>query len=182
MAMFDRFRKKKAVSAKPPQPTRTQFPPVPEWRPSFGQPIELVKEHASSYVHGQHDFAVFEHGTVAYLADGLSDTDAVVAATSAIEGVLYAHPDMNPVPMEDGNVFILFANETAVIVLSSTVSENATAIEENHLLGLIPDEVLFTPLGANTFDQLGQVALYGRSLMFLDAQEPRVVSIVRKAA
>jgi hypothetical protein len=38
-----------------------------------------------------------------------------------------------------------------------------------------------TPLGSNVFDEFGKKALFGRCFMFMDAQEPRVVRIARKA-
>ncbi len=38
------------------------------------------------------------------------------------------------------------------------------------------------PLGPNKFDEFGKKALFGRCFMFMDAQEPKVVRVVRAAA
>ena len=46
---------------------------------------------------------------------------------------------------------------------------------------LATSEVLITPLGPSKFDDFGKKALFGRCFMFMDAQDPKVVKIVRKA-
>jgi hypothetical protein len=58
-----------------------------------------------------------------------------------------------------------------------------TLQEEGRLVAstatLATSGVLMTPLGANTFDEFGIKALFGRCFMFMDAQNPVVVRVVR---
>lgn len=65
------------------------------------------------------------------------------------------------------------------MVLSDFAKAHWTEIERNHQDALATSEVLITPLGHNKFDAFGMMALYGRCFMFMDAQKPEVVQIVR---
>ena len=102
-----------------------------------------------------------------------------MAALAALAGVYGAHPDMNPLPMDDGNILVRYSHYTGTVVLSDVAKAHWAEIEAKHLNGLTTDEVLITPLGPNKFDDFGKQALLGRAYMFLDAQAPEVVAIHR---
>jgi hypothetical protein len=160
----------------------SDFPPVPEWRPAIEQPRERVVDRFSYYTDGTRDFAVFANGTCAVLAEGLSDDDAKAAAIKILYEIFHYHPDMHPRPMDDGNILVQY-NEPAVnVVLRDIVEANWPEIQLNHLKALTRAEVLITPLRPNKFDAFGMAALFGRCFMFMDAQAPAVVQIVRKRA
>ena len=171
--MFGLFKKKE-----PPQPPR-QFPPVPKWQPSFAAPLSHIVERVSYYTNGKRDFAVFRNGTCAILPPGLSDAAAETEAKSILHKIFHFHPDMNPRQMDDGNVGILYNHPALNVVLSDFAKAHWTEIERNHQDALATSEALITPLGHNKFDALGMMALYGRCFMFMDAQKPEVVQIVR---
>ena len=173
--MFGKFRKTPLDSPK-------AFPPVPRWRPSFEQPLERVVERARHYTNGAHDFAVFQHGTLVILRDGLDDFGAEQEACAALGSVYSSHPDMNPLQMKDGNVLIQYSHDAANIVLADLAAERMGEIDRNHLGALTNGEVLVTHLGPNVFDDFSKLALYGRCYMFMDAQSPEVVQVQRKAA
>lgn len=159
---------------------KPRFPPVPDWHPSFATPLDRVADRVRYYLNGKRDFALFRHGTFAILADGLSDEAARIAAYTALAGVYGAHPDMNPLPMDDGNILVRYGHDTGNVVLSDVAKAHWPEIEAKHLQGLTTDEVLITPLGPNKFDDFGKQALLGRAYMFLDAQAPEVVAIRRR--
>jgi hypothetical protein len=61
-------------------------------------------------------------------------------------------------------------------VFKDEIENNWNYINENHQAGLCKDEVLLNSKnGANIFDRVGKIGLFGRSKMFMDAQEPLVV-------
>jgi hypothetical protein len=177
--MFGLFKKKsnQAPPAAPPE----RFPPVPAWRPVVAQPIDRLVERIRHYSNGTKDFAVFRHGTVAILPDGLSDDQASQHALQALHGVFHAHPDMNPRSMKDGNILIQYNNDVVSVVLDDLVEANWEEIDAKHQDALATHEVLITPLGHNKFDAHGKKALFGRCYMFMDAQDPLVVRIERRA-
>lgn len=168
-----------AAGAKAQPQDKPGFPPVPAWHPSFAQPLDRIADRVRYYLDGKRDFALFGHGTFAILADGLSDDAARMAALAALAGVYGAHPDMNPLPMDDGNILVRYSHYTGTVVLSDVAKAHWAEIEAKHLNGLTTDEVLITPLGPNKFDDFGKQALLGRAYMFLDAQAPEVVAIHR---
>ena len=90
------------------------------------------------------------------------------------------HPDMNPVNMKDGNILVQYNHPAFNVVLREFAEKYMTEIEANHLRALATDEVLMTPGGANVFDQFGMLALYGRTFMFMDAQNPKIVKYIGK--
>lgn len=169
--MFDFLKREKAQPA---------APPVPEWRPSIVQPLERVIDRFTYYTDGKRDFAVFTHGTCAVLPDGLSDADAARAAVGILMQIFHYHPDMNPTPMDDGNILVRYNHPAANVVLQDVVDAHRDEIERNHQKAIAQHEVLITPLGQNVFDDFGKAALFGRCFMFMDAQSPAVVRIVRK--
>jgi hypothetical protein len=86
---------------------------------------------------------------------------------------------MNPLPMKDENVLVRYSHDAANLVLKDVADQNWSEIEKNHQRALATDEVLITPSGQNQFDDFGKKALFGRCYMFMDAQDPKIVRIVR---
>jgi hypothetical protein len=134
------------------------------------------------YTDGECDFAVFQNGTCVVLKDGLSDRDAEASAKDVVHRIFSYHPDMKPASMDDGNIVVRYNHPAYNVVLSDVVQRHWTEIDENHQKALATDEVLITPMGANIFDDLAKKALFGRCFMFMDAQNPKVVKIVRKSS
>jgi len=124
---------------------------------------------------------VFAHGTVAILPDGLSDREAEEAALRALHDVFYAHVDMNPLEMKDGNVLVHYNHDVASVALKEVVDEHWREILQRYQEALATDELLITSLGPNKFDDVGKKALFARCYMFMDAQAPKVVRVCRKA-
>lgn len=172
------FLNKKTV----PEEPAPQFPPVPEWRPSIVQPIDKIAARLKHYTSGTHDFAFFTHGTIAVLPDGLTESQAEDHAKDALSKVFHAHPDMQPLPMNDGNILIRYNHEIVNLVLHEVAEQYWAEIKSEHQRALARDEVLITPLGQNKFDDFGMKALFGRCFMFMDAQAPAVVRIERRTA
>lgn len=173
--MFGLFKKKR-----PPEPP-ISLPPVPAWKPKIEQAREQIAERVKYYTHQTRDFAIFQHGTIAILPNGLDKQAAEKHAKEALQKVFHAHPDMHPLPMDDGNLLIQYNHDVANVVLASVVQSNMDEIDSRHLDALAAHEVLITPLGQNKFDAFGKNALFGRCYMFMDAQAPMVVSIERCA-
>lgn len=168
--MFGPFKKKRAL------------PPVPRWRPAFEQPVEEIVDRVAYYTNRKRDFAVFRHGTCVILPQNqLSEEQAATVAKDLLDNIYKYHPDMNPQTMEDGNIAIQYNHPAINVVLKSFATNHWGEIERHHLDALAADEVLITPLGPNKFDDFGKSALFGRCFMFMDAQEPEVVRIVRAA-
>jgi hypothetical protein len=152
---------------------------APAWRPDIVQPFDRLVERLREYTGHERDLALFTHGTAVLLPAGLDDAAADAFARQALREIFHRHPDMTPVPMTDGNVLVRYGDRAANLVLADIVAQHRDAIEANHLRALIAGEVLLTPLGANLFDDLGKQALFGRCYLFMDAQRPDVVRIVR---
>jgi hypothetical protein len=170
--MFGRFKKQKVPK---------QFPPVPDWQPSISQPLDRIVDRLKYYTNGACDIAVFKNGTCVVLDDGLSDEDAEKFAKEVLAKIFNYHPDMNPTNMDDGNTLVRYNHPAVNIVLSDFAKKHWAEIDSNHQRALATDEVLITPQGSNVFDDLGKKALFGRCFMFMDAQNPEVVQIERKA-
>ena len=158
---------------------RATFPPVPSWKPSFRQPLERVADRIDYYTNGKRDFAIFQNGTCVILEDGLSDGDAKAFSLKVLSDIIHFHPDMNPSPMDDGNILVRYNHPATNVVLHDIAEAHWAEIETKHLQGLTPSEVIITPQGENKFDRLGKQALLGRAYMFLDAQTPEIVRIAR---
>jgi hypothetical protein len=157
-----------------------QFPPVPSWKPEFMPSIEEQLERMAFYTNQEKDLVVFQFGTIVLLEDGLNDEDASKYARETLYKIYNYHPDMNPVNMKDGNILVQYNHPAFNVVLREFAEKHMSEIEANHLKALATDEVLITPSGANVFDQFGMLALYGRTFMFMDAQDPKIVKIHRK--
>lgn len=159
------------------------WPPAPKWRPSFAQPLAAVIDRMRYYTDQARDFAVFRNGTCALLEAGLSDAEAKTAANAILGEVFHAHPDMNPLRMDDGNVMVQFSQPALNIVVLTTVARAHWAeIEARHKDGLVRGEVMLSSQGQNVFDDRGKMGLFGRALMFMDAQAPEIVRIERRSA
>lgn len=159
-----------------------RFPPVPDWQPAIALPHDQLIERLQFYLGGRNDFAIFAHGTLVVLPDGLDEDQATTHALQALHGVYHAHPDLNPLQMKDGNILIQYHNNVLNIVLADLVESHWAEINAHHQDALATDEVLITPAGPNRFDDFGKKALFGRCYMFMDAQAPAVVAIVRRPA
>lgn len=155
--------------------------PVPVWIPSFQQPNDRIVDRLRYYTDGSRDFVVMQNGTCIILGDNLSDAEATAFAIGTLEDILAAHPDMNPSPMDDGNILVRYNRPAVNVVLKDVAQAHWPEIEKRHLDGLTPSEVLMTPLGPNKFDDFGKQALLGRAYMFLDAQRPVVLQINRRS-
>jgi len=162
------------------QNRESRFSPVPDWRPTIRQSLERIIDRLEYYTDGKRDFAVFQYGTCVILPDGLSEGDASAAATDVLMKIFHFHPDMNPRDMDDGNIIVQYNHPAINVVLSEITDNHWAEIDRNHQHALATHEVLITPLGHNVFDDFGKKALFGRCYMFMDAQEPVVVRIVRK--
>ena len=173
--MFGLFKK---APPPPPEPPK-RFPPVPDWQPSVKLPLDRIAERIRFYTNGSRDFALFSNGTATILSSGLTDDEAEQHALKALHGVFHAHPDFNPMNMKDGNVLVQYNHDVASVVLADVVEQNWAEIDAQHQCALATYEVLITPLGQNTFDDFGKIALFGRCFMFMDAQAPQVVRIER---
>jgi hypothetical protein len=83
--------------------------------------------------------------------------------------------------MDDGNIAIQYNHPAINVILSDFAQEHWAEIERNHQDALAKSEVLITPLRPNKFDDFGKKALFGRCFMFMDAQIPEVIRVVRAA-
>ncbi len=165
-----------------PAATLDDFPPKPKWRPSFGQPIDQVVERMHYYTDGKRDFVVFTNGTCVVVDNGLPDAEVRLAAVEVLRQIFNYHPDMNPAPMDDGNILVRYNHPAFNVVLESVAAANKAEIEARYMDGLTKDEVLFTPLGRNVFDDFGKKALLGRCYFFMDAQSLEIDRIERHGA
>jgi hypothetical protein len=175
--VFGLLKKKRPARERP-----RRFPPVPDWKPSMEQPLDQIVDRVRYYTNGEQDFAVFQNGTVAILPRGLAESDAILHAENALHDVFYAHPDMHPLNMDDGNIVVRYNHDVLTVVLQDVVSRYWSEIERAHQRALAADEVLITPMGPNEFDAFGMKALFGRCFMFMDAQAPKVLRIERTVA
>ena len=117
---------------------------------------------------------MLSHGTCVIVADGLSDAQATQSAKATLSAIINDHPDMNPAPMDDGNILVRYNHPAFNVVFTDFAKTHWAEIDSRHLDGLVPEEVLITPQGPNVFDDFGKKALYGRACMFLDAQAPSI--------
>lgn len=158
-----------------------QSPPVPEWQPAIRQPLDKIIERMQYYTDGKRDFALFENGTCVIITDDLSESDAKKEAVEVLSQIFNYHPDMNPLPMDDGNVVVQYNHPAFNVVLDEVVRSHWDEIDSNHQKALATHEVLITPQGSNVFDDFGKKALFGRCFMYMDAQQPKVVQIIRRS-
>ena len=138
MGFFDRFRKKP-----PPPPT---FPPVPAWRPAFAPPVDEVLDRMRSYTSQARDIVCFESGTCVVVRDGLDDEAAAAAAVDVLGAIFNYHPDMNPLPMDDGNILVKYNHPAFNVVLTKFAEQHWPEIDARHLDALATSEVLIIPM------------------------------------
>ncbi|MBB5352284.1 hypothetical protein HNR46_002527 [Haloferula luteola] len=133
------------------------------------------------YTDGKQDFVVLKHGTCVVIPEGLSEDAAAKAALEIVSEIFGFHPDMNPLPMDDGNLLISYNHPAYSVVLEEVTQKHFEIIRQNHLNALATDEVLMTPDGPNRFDDFGMKALFGRCFFFMDAKMPVVTHLVRRS-
>ena len=120
------------------------------------QPIEQIIDRVCYYTDQKRDFAVFAHGTCVILTNGLPEEAAVSRLSLFWPRYLTTIPDMNPRPMDDGNILVRYNHPAVNVVLSATAARHWVEIERHHQDALATHEVLITPLGHNVFDDLGK--------------------------
>lgn len=159
---------------------KNSFPPIPDWEPNIDPNIEKIIEKFRYYTDSKKDFAVFKNGTCVLLPDGLSDEKAIEYSHETIKKIFSFHPDMNPTPMDDGNIAIWYNHPAINIVLKEISDKYIKEIDKNYLKALAKSEVIITPQGPNKFDAFGKIALFGRCYFFMDAKNPEIIKIIRK--
>jgi hypothetical protein len=157
-----------------------QFPPLPSWQPDFFPDLDEVADHFRTYLNGRYDFVVFEHATCCIVPENLSQDAAAETGKGILSQIIGFHPDMNPQQMRDGNVLVSYNHPAFNIIPATFAREHWPTIEQNHQRGLTANEVLITPLGANIFDNIGKMALLGRSYMFMDALNPVLAKHIQR--
>jgi uncharacterized protein YqfB (UPF0267 family) len=150
------------------------FPPKPKWKPNLPIDIELIYEKAAYYTGKKLQFAVFQHGTVVFFANKVDHIEDSARVT--LDNIYNAHPDFNPMTMDDGNYLIEYSYPAFTIVFKDEIEKNWDYIEQNHQDGICRAEVLINAQRQqNVFDNTGKICLFGRAKMFMDAQAPKVV-------
>ncbi len=161
---------------------KADFPPVPDWEPAIAVPTEKIVETFRYYTDGNSDFVIFKHGTCVIVSEGLPEDEAIKEAKETISQIFNYHPDMNPTPMDDGNILVRYNHPAYNVVLKDITEKNKETIQKNHLRALATSEVLMTPQGPNKFDEFGMNALFGRCYFFMDAKSPEPIKIIRKSS
>ena len=166
MGIFNKlFNKKKNV---------IDFPPKPKWKPNLPIDLNLILEKAKYYTGEKLQIAVFEFGTVVIFPKRVTDIN--YSALQTLDMIYNAHPDFNPKEMKDGNYLIEYSQPAFTIVFKDEIEKYWNYIDENHMDGICTAEVLINSNGEpNVFDKIGKIGLFGRSKMFMDAQNPNVV-------
>jgi hypothetical protein len=150
------------------------FPPKPKWRPNLPIDLDTILDSAKFYTGQKLQLAVFTYGTVVIFPERTNDITAQGILT--LNRIYNAHPDFKPVTMDDGNYLIEYIQPAFTIVFKNELEKHWDYIEQNHLDGLCTSEVLINGKGEpNKFDRIGKICLFGRTKMFLDAQDPKVV-------
>ena len=150
----------------------------PKWKPDLPVNIPRVTQTFAYYTNRKAPFVVFQHGTCVQLAPGSKTFEA--DARSVLNKIYHFHVDFNPLPMDDGNWLISYPQPAYSIVFKEEVKKNRTYIEQHHLEGLVPEEVMIGPKGqVNKFDLPAKIALFGRARLFLDITTPKVVKIYK---
>lgn len=133
------------------------------------------------YTDARVDFVIFENGTCVLLEPNLTEPEAKAIARKTLSDIINYHPDMNATMMDDGNVLVRYNLPAYNVVLRDVARAHWNDIEKSHLDGLVTSEVLMTPHGLNTFDEVGKQALLGRAYMFMDAQSQVIATLKRRA-
>lgn len=78
--------------------------------------------------------------------------------------------------MDDGNYIVQYSQPAFTIVFKEEIEKHWDYIDKNHQDGICRAEVLIDGQGRhNVFDKIGKICLFGRTKMFIDAQDPKVV-------
>ena len=157
-----------------------QFSPVPDWQPDFSITNDEVLERMIYYFDDSTDIVIFKHGTAVVLPDGLNDDDAREFALKTLSEIYNYHVDLNPRYMDDGNILISYNHPAYNVVIDGFANAHIETIRARRLEALATYEVLIGPMGANKFDEFAMKALYGRTFMFMDAQDPVITKIYRQ--
>lgn len=167
MGLFD-----KLFNTKKKEPL--DFPPKPKWRPNLPVDIDAILNAAKFYTGEKLQLAVFSYGTVVIFPKRVEDINA--AGLSTLDKIYNFHPDFKPMTMDDGNYLVQYSQPAFTIVFKDELEKHWDYIEQNHLDGLCPSETLINGKGeANKFDRIGKICLFGRTKMFQDAQDPKIV-------
>lgn len=152
----------------------SNFPPTPKWKPNLPIDLNLIMEKARYYTAEKLQIAVFEFGTVVIFPERVSSIHS--SAIQVLSTIYNSHPDFNPKEMDDGNYIIEYTRPAFTIIFKNEIEEYWDYIEKNHLYGLCANEVLINEKGEhNVFDKIGKISLFGRSKMFMDAQNPKII-------
>lgn len=162
MGLFDKVFEKKE-----------DFPPKPKWKPDLPIDIDLIVEKAKYYTGQKLQFAVFGSGTVVLFPVRVDNIEQ--SAKAVLDKIYNAHPDMNPLTMDDGNYLVEYSQPAFTIVFKDEIETHWDYIDKNHQDGVCREEVLINAQGQhNVFDDIGKICLFGRSKMFMDGQNPKV--------
>jgi len=155
------------------------FPPKPKWRPNVPVNIETVADRAAYYTNRQRTVVIFRNGTCVVLPRESAKPE--VEAKEVLNKVFNYHPDFNPQAMDDGNYAVTFSQPNCfAVVTRSEFERNKDYIVKNHLDGVVKDEVLLNAeKKPNVFDERGMIGLFGRARMFMDAENPAIVKILK---
>lgn len=153
---------------------KLDFPPKPKWKPNLPINYTEIVEKAKFYTGEKFQFAVFEFGTVIYFSSKVENIEE--NAKSVLDRIYNSHPDMKPLAMNDGNYLVEYSQPAFTIVFKDEIEKYWDYIEKNHQDGVCRDEVLINAEGQpNVFEKVGKICLFGRTKMFLDAQNPKVI-------
>ena len=156
-----------------------KFPPVPKWKPTVPIDIERTEKTFAYYINHKKPFVIFSNGTCIPVSSANPETEG----KETLNKIYNFHPDFNPIQMDDGNWGISYSQPAYSIVFKDEFEKNRDYIDKNHLDGLTQGEVLLNAKREpNKFDDRGKIGLFGRSRMFLDAQNPIVAKIWKPAA
>jgi len=159
--------------AKPEE--KKQFPPTPLWRPNTSVDCEKIIDKAKYYTNEKLQLGVFKNGTVVFFSTRVSSIEE--EAKIILNKIYNSHPDFKPLTMDDGNYLIEYTQPAFTIVFKDELDDSWNYIEENYMQGICTDEVLINGKGEhNVFDMIGKICLFGRSKMFMDAQELKIVN------
>ena len=166
MGLFDKIFNKKEENK--------DFPPKPKWKPDLPIDLEMILEKAKYYTGQRLQIAIFQFGTIAIFPQRVENIKDEALIT--LERIYNSHPDFKPLTMDDGNFLIEYSQPAFTIVFNDEIEKHWEYIDNNHLDGVCRDEVLINNKGEkNVFDRVGKICLFGRSKMFLDAQNPNVI-------
>jgi len=156
------------------QEYKKPFPPIPTWRPNTPIDHDRIIDTAKYYTGRKLQLGVFENGTVTFFSVRVNNIEE--EAKIALNKIYNSHPDVKPLTMDDGNYLIEYIQPAFTIVFKDELESFWSYIEGNYMQGICTNEVLINSKGEhNVFDRMGKICLFGRSKMFMDAQEPKIV-------